>query len=80
MREDVLILPTEQVEGCTHREKVEAGLRQLEPPFAPQPGLQGILQGVEVEHVGRRIFNLGLRQTVGAPIGGLLLFVIMIVV
>jgi hypothetical protein len=41
--------------------------------FADQAGFQRILQLVQVKHVGRGIFLLGIGQNGGAPVRGLLL-------
>ena len=68
MGEDVLVVPAEQIELGTDGQKAEARLGQSEPILAPQPLLQRLLHGVQVENIGSRIFDLRLRQFRRAPV------------
>src|SRR3954471_8733392 len=71
--EDVLLRPPGQIEQGASREKVEACLRELRPPFPFQPLVELFLELVEIAHIARRIFALGLAELARTPVAGLLL-------
>ena len=67
MREDVLFGPAHQVELRARRQEAEAGLGFAGAALARQPRRQHLAQPVQIEHVGRGVFELLRRQRVGAP-------------
>src|SRR5712692_2832880 len=73
MGEDVLGRPAGQVQPHPVGEEAEAGRRQFPAPLARQHGVEPLLQGVQMQHVGSRIGYLGIAERLGAPIGELLL-------
>ena len=73
MGEDVDLGPAQEIEARAGRQEVEAGLGQLGAALAGQHRVEPVLQGMQVQHVGGRVIDLGLAQGVGAPVGGLLL-------
>src|SRR5690606_17466824 len=73
MGENVLFRPAGEVEFRPRRQETEAGLRDIQAVLAAQAGLQAGLDGMEMKHVGSRIFELRLAEHGAAPVGGLLL-------
>src|SRR3954447_18521298 len=69
----VLGSPASQVEPGPIWQEPEAGRGKLAPTLPGQHDVELVLQGVEVEHVGRRIGELGVTKHVGTPVGRLLL-------
>jgi hypothetical protein len=57
---------------CTGRQELETGRGVFDTLIAEQAFGQLVAQRMKVKHVGRRIFQLGLRQGFGRPVGLLL--------
>ena len=73
MRKDILSGPARRIQPDPVGQEAETGLRQVRALFPDQHGVELRLEGVQMQHVGRRIARLRVGQFVGAPIGRLLL-------
>ena len=73
MGENIRRVPPQHVEPCPFGQEGKAGLGEIEPPFAPQQGLQLRPQRVQVQHIGGGVGKLLGGQLDCAPVGGLLL-------
>ena len=72
MGENVLFGPASQIERGAGRQKIETGLREIQPSFADQHGFKAFLDGMQVQHIGGRILQLRIAQRFRAPVGALL--------
>lgn len=66
MREDIRFGPAGKVQPGACRQKVKAALGELRAAFAGKAGVQFGPQLMQVENVGRGVFQLGLGQ-LGRP-------------
>src|SRR5690349_9241281 len=60
MRENVLLAPTQQIEPGTGGQELEAGPCQIGATGAYQHDVELVAQLMQMQHVGRRIGDLGL--------------------
>src|SRR5665213_3835734 len=73
VRENVLFAPPQKVELDAGGQEAEAGFGQLDPALAPEHAVEMALQIVQIEYVGRRVFELGVGNFFGTPVRALLL-------
>ena len=73
MRENILFRPARHVQQGTVGQEAETGGRQFHPAFAYQRFVQNGADAVQVQHIGRRIFDLFGAERGCAPVGRLLL-------
>src|SRR5258705_13869224 len=73
MRKYILGRPAREVEADPIRQEPKTRRRKVLPPFSRQKRIKLVLQRVQVQHIGCRIGDLGVRETSGAPVGQLLL-------
>src|SRR3954466_4755132 len=73
MRKNILAVPSLQIELCTRRQEIEAGLRQLAAAFPQKHRVESLAQGMQMQHVGCGIGELRVAQSLRAPVARLLL-------
>ena len=73
MGEDIVLGKSREIEPRPYRQELERRLRELRPPLARQHRIQPILDGMQMQHVMRRVCHLLLGQLRGPPIRALLM-------